>query len=531
MPELSPDLTAIHKLRTLRVIDSKHPNAAKRSQAVFNYIIETETEAGSYFMRSHGQLYMFMGLTRRILKLAFKGPGDDIAAYLQGMYGVSNATPLGRTVYSHLHDHALNNASKTELRRFAVYDTKSLTLYLSTYDGQMWRIDGGTPERVTNGDDDVFFVDDDGGATVEPDIGPHGVLLDKLVSLNYTDGIGGITPEQQRMALTVWIFALAFPDLMPTKPLLMLEGTQGSGKSAATQLIQTALMGISRPMILQKNKEDDFGVVLLRSPIAVFDNTDSYIEWVPDAVCAYTTQGFWVKRKLFTDDDERIIKPHAFIAIASKNPASFRREDVADRQVIIRLERREGFRPFEALKAEILTMRSQLMGEYIWYINEIVEHLRVTNDEVAQEETTRMADFAAFARSVGAVMHWSKEEIANLLTALASERDAFVCEEDPLVELLHKWIVYRARGYSSIGRKVTIFELFNEVTSIAQADGIPFYKSARMLAQKIRSPHVSREFDVEVLIDSRQKVYRIWRKTDPRLEAIEGGLAIEDVAE
>ena len=524
MPPLPPDLTAIHRLRALRIMDSKHANANRKSQALVNYILEVETAAGSYFIRSHGQLYMFMGLTRRILRLPFTRPGDEIAAYLHGMYGISLAIPLGRAVYSHLHDHALNNAMGVELRRFAVYDTKNLTVYLSTYDGQMWRIDGGTPERVINGDDDVFFVDDDGGVTVEPDIGPHGILLNKLVDLNYTAGIGGITPEQQRMAMTVWIFALAFPDLMPTKPLLMLEGTPGSGKSAATQLLQTALMGMSRPMILSKNKEDDFGVVLLRSPIAVFDNTDSYIEWVPDAVCAYTTQGFWVKRKLYTDDDERIIKPHAFIAVASKNPASFRREDVADRQVIIRLDRRDGFTPFEDLRAEILAQRTQLLGEYIWYVNEIVDYLRVTNDEVAQEETTRMADFAAFARAVGAVMRWSEEGITNLLTALASERDAFISEEDPLVELLHKWIVYRARGFSSIGRKVTLFELYNEITGIAQADGIQFYKSARMLAQKIRSPHVAREFDVEIEIDNRQKVYRIWRKTDPKLRPINGGV-------
>jgi hypothetical protein len=525
--QLPPDLTAIHKLRALRVIDGKHLNANRRNQAVLNYILEVETQAGSYFLRSHGALYMFLGFTRRILRLTFKHPGEDFAAYLHNMYGVSESSPLGKAVYSHLHNHAVNNAVNAELRRFAVYDTKQLVTYLSTYDGQMWRIDGGTPERVTNGEDDVFFIDDDGGVTVEPDIGPHGILLDKLVDLNYTPGIGGITAEQQRMALTVWIFALAFPDLMPTKPLLMLEGTQGSGKSASVQLLQMALLGISRPMILSRNGEADFGVMLLRSPIAVFDNTDSYIDWIPDAVCAYTTTGMWVKRKLYTDSDETTIRPHAFVAVASKNPASFRREDVTDRQIIIRLDRRDTFKPFEALRDEIMTQRPQLMGEYLWYVNEIVDYLRVNHDVVAEAETTRMADFAAFTRAVGAVLHWTKKDVTDLMTALASERDAFVCEEDPLVELLHKWIVYRGGGVSSIGRQVTLFELYNEINGIAQASGIMFYKSARQLAQKIRSPHVARDFDIEIPIVDRQKVYRIWRKTDPHLTALDGGLGLE----
>src|SRR5690606_19245477 len=142
------------------------------------------------------------------------------------------------------------------------------------------RLTGGEVEIVSAGEDGIFFADDDGGVPCEPDIAPHGVLLDKLTNLHFAEsGLSGITPDQQRKALIIWMFALAFPDLMPTKPLLLLEGTQGSGKSATCQLIQLALMGASSPMILSKNKEDDFGVLLLRSPIAVFDNTDSYIDW------------------------------------------------------------------------------------------------------------------------------------------------------------------------------------------------------------------------------------------------------------
>jgi len=504
-----------------------YANAERKYQGVFNYILEVETESGSCFMKSGGQLYMFIGLTRQIFQLPYPKAGEAIASYLHGMYGVSLSSLMGRAIYMHLHNHAFNTATKIELRRFAVYDTTSMTTYLSTYDGRMWRIDGGTPERATNGDDDVFFADDDGGVHVMPDIGPHGILLDRLVNLNYTVGIGGITPEQQRMALTVWLFALAFPDLIPTKPLLMVEGIPGSGKSAAMQLIQLALQGVSEPMILSRNKEDDFGVMLLRAPIAIFDNTDSYIDWVPDAICAYTTQGFWKKRKLYTNDDEHTIRPHAFVAVASKNPASFRREDVVDRQIIIRLERRDNFAPFETLKSEVLQQRSQLLGEYIWYVNEIVEHLRVANADAQANETTRMADFARFTRTVGAILHWSNDDITDLLTALASERDAFVCEEDPLVELLHKWIVYRARGYCSIGREVTLFELYNEVKFIADADGAVFYKSARQLAQKVRLPHVLREFDVEINIRDRQKTYKFWRKTDPHLTPLDGGVAGE----
>lgn len=502
-----------HRFRT-----TYYANAHIRNLACWSYIFKEEMIAGTRFMRQGSNVYVYLGMTQEVLSMSQRS--ERITAYLNQVYGLTQTDAIGKFCFASMRDYAITEAVKTELRRFMAFNTITKTAYLSTYNGRMWKIDGGTPTIVPNGEDDVFFIDDDGGTTIEPDIGPHGMLLDKLTTLNYADsGIGGINAEQQRKALTVWLFMLAFPDLMPTKPLLIVEGTQGSGKSACVQLIQLAILGASKPMILSKNKEDDFGVLLLRSPIAVFDNTDSFIEWVPDAICSYATLGYWVKRKLYSDDDELKLKPHAFIAVATKNPASFRREDVADRCIILRLERLSEFARFEKLQSDILAARSQLLGEYIWYVNQLVHRMRVYADE-EHMETTRMADFASFARVIGEELHWTKEEVSDLMAALSAEQLAFIAEEDPLNDLLHKWIVYRGGGFSNIGRERTLHELHAELESFSQAQQMPYYKSARTLAQKLRSPHVEKEFDVEVIIRDSRKIYKIWRKTDPKLMSV-----------
>jgi hypothetical protein len=206
-----------------------------------------------------------------------------------------------------------------------------------------------------------------------------------------------------------------------------------------------------------------------------------------------------------------------------KNPASFRREDVADRSIILRLTRRDTFKNFSDLQQEILDQRPQLLGEFIWYVNEIVRHLRVYADETGQEETTRMADFAGFARVIGEKLNWTEDDVSGLMTALTSERDAFINEDDPLVDLLYKWINYKGGGFSSVGRERTLHELHAELESQAQIHDIKsYYKSARTLAQKIRSPHIDRDFDVEISIKENRKVYRIWRKTDVKLTSVPG---------
>jgi len=515
---LSADLTARHRIRINGILNTTTITPAARRLRVLGHILDTETENGTQFVLSDGTLYVFLGLTHEILNLSSPSrPSDRVMSYLNQLYGITQVDPLGKFVYASLRDHALAIATKADLRRFAVYSPNTMTAYLSSYDGRMWRIDGGTPEIVHNGEDDIYFIDDDGGVPIEPDIGPHGILLDTLTSLSYTAGIGGITPEQQRMAFTAWIFALAFPDLQPTKPLLILEGDAGSGKSAGLQLLQYALLGMTKPMILNRHKSDDFGVVLLRSPIALFDNTDSYIEWLADEICAYATQGSWAKRQLYTDSNEVKLKPHAFIAVASKNPASFRREDVVDRLVIMRMERRKTFTKFAELKRRVLTQRAQLVGEYIWYVNEIVHYLRTTAGDETHDETTRMADFAAFVRIVGDLLHWKSSDVDSLLTALEVERTTFVNEADSLCDLLLNWIGYKR---TNPGREMTLFELFAELEIVAKTSGMQFYKTTNQLGQKLRSPHVAEEFIVQTGARAGRKTFKIWRKGDPQFSLV-----------
>jgi hypothetical protein len=500
-----------------------------KKQGLWSFFLNAEIQDGTQFIRSvpDDRLFIVLGSSGKIVSLPRSGRNSDgFFSYLHAVYGLGEREDWSKFLYDSLRPYVHEYGTKAELRRFSVYNSTTKTAYISAYNGHMWKIEGEDKiKEVTVGEDGVFFIDDDPGMHTNVDIAPHGILLDTLTNVNFApSGLSGITPELQRKAMIIWLFALAFPDLMPTKPLLILEGAQGSGKSACAQLMQLALMGVKRPMIISRNKEDDFGVLLLKSPIAIFDNLDSYIEWIPDAVCAYATAGSWTKRVLYSDDESITLKPHAFIAVASKNPASFRREDTADRCVVIRLERREKFTSMKTLESRISTLRPKLLGEYLWYVSRIVSELRAStstdNDEA--DETFRMADFASLGRVVARVMNWPETTISELMTALQGERDAFINEEDPLSDLLMRWISYKPRmGPSNVGRIVSVFQLHAELETLAQAAQIPWKHSPRTLAQKMRSPHIDREFYVEPGAHNGQKTYRIYRHTDARLSVIE----------
>lgn len=525
---VSPVVAAEHRTRVGKILVDPRLTTRGRALALWNYIFRHEIVNGTQFLATaDGNLYAVLGDSNQVIPLPRAGRGGDRwFSYFHSKYGLSEREEHTQALYAVFRHYAMEHGTKVELRRFAAVKNENFTGYLSSYDGQMYKIESEDEiEKIPNGTDGVFFADDDWGVPCEPDIGPHGELLDRLTDLNFAaSGLSGITPAQQKMALVVWLFALGLPDLMPTKPIMLIEGVKGSGKTAAPSLAQLVLLGEDKAMMLQRNKEDDFLVILLRSPIALFDNTDSYIEWVPDAVAAYCTGVGLDKRRLYSDDESVRIKPQAFIAISTRNPASFRRDDVADRCVILRLERRATFMSWRQLKRQMLDARPRLFGEYLWFLGRILRELRTMHaegEEFGLEETHRMADFAALATIVGRVVGWAPEDVASMLDALEAERDAFINEEDPLVDLLQKWCTYRARtGVSNLGRQISGIELHCELDMLAQASNMQFKESPRSLSQKLRSSHIEQEFRVEVVPVKGQKMYRFWRHSDAKLEVV-----------
>lgn len=485
------------------------PDAKPR--VIYNYIWQEEIQNGGFFLRTipDRRLYVFSGTAHRAFEISLKS--DEFNGYLFGKYGLLTSEDITRHVVTALRAYATLRGRELEGRRYTHYDALDNVLYVSRYDGRLWRIDGNGIDSAANGEG-TLFLDDDGGRACEPDIGPHGVLLPTLIDgLEYVERTdGGLSKDQQRLALTTWLFAIAFPDLMPSKPMLLVEGTKGSGKTIAVQLIARAVHGKPHTHIVGKQDEKDFGVQLLRKPICLLDNTDSFVDWLQDALCSYATSGEWTRRKLYTDDGDHVVRPHSFIAIASKNPITFKRDDVADRCLIIRLDRRTTNTPAAALVARVEATREQLLGEWLYYLNEIVYAIRqgalARGGQAAASH--RMADFAHLAHVIGAVLGHTEDAIDAMLDGVQAEREVLSQEGDPLLNLLDKWLDHTP----NVGRSIRAADLHTELTHIGKMTGAAFYKNANTLAQKLRNPQLSKHFDIrQVGAKDGFKLYEIRR--------------------
>jgi hypothetical protein len=96
-------------------------------------------------------------------------------------------------------------------------------------------------------------------------------------------------------------------------------------------------------------------------------------------------------------------------------------------------------------------------------------------------QASRMADFGRFAGVAGAALDLPHERIETALALSQQERDALVLEDDPLLDLLTRWI-----QLGNAGKEVTAQTLLTELTPMMHALGIEPYPSSRVLAYRLR---------------------------------------------
>lgn len=529
------------------------------AQAVANSIVQNEKKNGSRFLLVDELPRLFSAVTRKLMEISVNDRHWN--AYLCAVYGINAKDKIASAVTTFVDAHARWYGERREVRRWVAFQNGAL--HISNYNGSTWRItgsgvviddegwvvdDGWRPEDSTgtlppigiglgsNGDEVVFADDDEGKPVLDPKVGRYGLLFKLLGSITWAGATdvnrragtpGGMLPKHQTLAMVIWMFAVAFPDLFPTKPLLILEGAAGGGKSTAMQMIQAALHGCIQPVIVSENGEKDFRVSLLRSPIAVLDNTDDFIKWLPNALAAYATGAGWSDRQLYTNQGIVKLRPQAFVAVASKNPVSFRQDDVADRSIILRTERRKdaldrryakrktndvtttkASRRMSAIFADIAANRELIYGEWLYYLNRIVAV--INNGGLPETAEHRMADWEAFCWAVARAFNWPDRLINDLLRALQGERTSFAAENDVVVDLLEQWLGEKGND----GRRVEAAQLYKELRMLAEYDNKPFLKSALALAHRLRAPHVADRFFIDADTVGGKRVYQIARWLD-----------------
>jgi hypothetical protein len=252
---------------------------------------------------------------------------------------------------------------------------------------------------------------------------------------------------------------------MPTKPILTFLGEKGSGKTTTLRKVGLLLFGKNFNVASLTDDPKDFDAAVTNSHYVVIDNADGRKSWLDDKLAISATGGNVTKRELYTTNRLVDFPIRCFLAITARTPA-FRRDDVADRLLIMRVGRIRNFKSEKRMLTEVLKDRDIIMSEVVRHLQEVVCALRDYKDN-KENVAFRMADFAEFAL---ALAFYAKvyDQVKIIFEKLALEQTYFTLEDDPIFDLLFKWVP------ENEGREVTTVELCNELSALALKQNIEF---------------------------------------------------------
>ena len=478
-------------------------------------IIEDLKKGGCFFNTPRGYFYFKRGEEPKLVPIE-KG-SISLTAFIEDEYGINQAE---RTEFHHLLTGMVHEAflrgQVVDVHRMAHYIPETGRLYVSRFDGFVYRLDGKRIKLVHNGHEGVFFWDD-------PNWEPYEILshktdsthLEKVIlqSANFNSS-GALKASDQRWVLRMYLYSQFFDSLHPTKPLLLICGEKGGGKSFALKKWLQLLFGQKADVTaLQRKKPDDFVAAVCSQPTVVFDNVDEKISWLPDHLAQLATGVTFRMRKYYTTNTEVEFKPQCWVALTSRTPKFIEgRDDVLDRTLILRTDRLPKFVGEEKLLREMAENRNLLWTELLWDLNQIVAFIKDHDQEVEKVEF-RMADFATFAflveKSKG-LDHDGKP--ARILKRMEERQTEMLLQEEPIAVCLEEWL----SAQSNHGKRVTSGDLQKELLEVAAKLRTSWpYTNGHSLGQRLGHivTNLSHRFTVKVERDSaRQWLYRFWPK-------------------
>jgi 5S rRNA maturation endonuclease (ribonuclease M5) len=398
--------------------DLETPASVKNS-LVASHVVKALALVGKFYFHLDLRDFdtaMFFDASRKWLE---RIRSDSFSAWLADWLRVNRATGLFKYVLSAVETAALSGPHTTGILPESYWAARPGALYLSNGDGAVVKITAGEIKAVDNGTDGILFA---AGRTLAPWrlTAPKDPFETCALFRNVHCGAA-----HGKDLLRLWFYSFA---TMPrSKPSLVAIGEIGSGKTRTLKGI-AELYGIPfRAAKVEEQLEPNSWPNVNEGGLFILDNADSKCRWLADAVAAAATDGCSQRRKLYTNSETVILRANAWLGVTSANPTFGNDAGLADRLLVVRMERRGDETSDAALTDEILANRDAGLS----HIAATLQKALADGGPTAANLNARHPDFADFAVKIGRALGREKEAVQALRTAEA-DKSAFCLENDAI---------------------------------------------------------------------------------------------------
>lgn len=358
---------------------------------------------------------------------------EDISIYLRKKYKYYDCD-IWRSIRDKMHTFSIRD-KKSNLYFDSVFiDDK---FYIGTKNQGLLVITSKKIEKKLQGENDIYIKIH--GETLKGDFEiidiDEKITLEKILeSFKYVKN-----PKLNQLLIKVWFYNTFLDPKI--KPLLVLTGIAGSGKTLLMKMMKGILFGFNNYLPDTIPEEDHaFDLMLKRNKRLFFDEVKGFKNSSIMNKLRLIVTGVEMSFRPKYSKDLIMIKPDVHIVLATDNPQLLRDHDIAQRACIIELDKPDIIKQNEtAILKKINDNRNEIWISIIKTLQNTLSNLgKYKNDDISLGVYCRQYDLANFAWKA---FPNQRKDILELFNSMTIDQETFSAEQDPIVDLIEDIIL------------------------------------------------------------------------------------------
>lgn len=456
-PEMGKNIEALNPPKIKAVaesryeIDASQPLAAQIGAEIYaamasddgdmrklssNEIRKIQSEVMFEWLRARGKFYFNLDHLNYDYNMYFNSREKELhviesnyfSSWLAQNSGMNRTDRSFAFCTSFLHDQTMCGPMAAGVVPDKFFTRRGDTVYISNGDRHMVRVQAGAVDFVDNGTDGVVFA---AGQTLQEwrlVDEPRGVnpfnACQIFKSMPATDAYG-------KILTLLWLLGVLY--CHEKKPPIVFSGDIGSGKTRLTVGL-FELLGLNARVNAIGEKpsaQDDFWVSINYPGLICWDNVDTSIRWLPDALASAATDGSREVREMYSNAGIFFHKANANIMITSANAQFAGDAGLADRLITVRLGRLINDTEDKLLSADVVRNRDASLS----WLCRVMSQAIGDSKPVPKGLNRRHPDWAEFAVRCGRAMGQEDHVLAAIKSA-ESDKSVFAIENNWIGSML-----------------------------------------------------------------------------------------------